>query len=67
MVTTTSRLKTVWNANHPDLQEDIYECEFNKDNIRLNGSYYDMFEEEVNIDVIQSLEKIYNQRENKLS
>ena len=54
-------------GNHPDLQEDIYECEFNKDNIRLNGSYYDMFEEKVNIDVIQTLEKIYNQRENKLS
>jgi hypothetical protein len=54
-------------GNHPDLQEDIYECEFNKDNIRLIGSYYDMFKEKVNIEVIKTLEKICNQRENKLS
>ena len=54
-------------GNHPDQQEEIYECDYNKKRIVLNGSYRDIFQEKINTDSIQTLEKIYNLRENKLS
>ena len=53
-------------GNHPDLQEDFYECVFNKENVMLKGSYSDIFQAKINIDTIQTLEKIYRLRENKL-
>ena len=52
---------------HSDRQEEIYMCEFNKKNIRLCGSYMDLFQSEVKVEVIKTLEEIYKKRENTLS
>ena len=53
-------------GNHPDQQEDVYECDFNKNRAMLNGSYSDIFREKINMDTIQTLEKIHKLRENRL-
>jgi hypothetical protein len=53
-------------GNHPDLQEDIYNCDFNKRRVMLNDSYSDICRENINMDTIQTLEKIHKLRENKL-
>jgi hypothetical protein len=53
--------------NHPDNQEDIVKCDFNTKNIKLCGSYVDLFKSDVDITVIKSLEALYKLRENKLS
>ena len=42
-------------------------CEFNKKNIRLCGSYMDLFQSEVKVEVIKTLEEIYKKRKNKVS
>ena len=52
---------------HRDAQEEIYICEFNKKHIRLQGTYLDLFNSEVKVEVIKTLEEIYKKRENKLS
>ena len=52
--------------NHPDSQEFIFECKYNKDNLNLRGKYEDIFTHKINNEVIETLEKIYKHRECKL-
>ena len=54
-------------SNHSDKQEEIYTCEFNKQNVDLQGRYQDLFRSDVEVTVIKSLEALYKLRENKLS
>ena len=52
---------------HRDAQDEIYMCAFNKKNIKLTGNYLDLFNSEVKLEVIKTLEEVYKKRENKLS
>ena len=54
-------------SKHGDNQEEIYECLFNKQNVTLAGNYDDLFKNEVNVEMINSLETLYRLRVNKLS
>ena len=53
--------------NHDDNQEEIYICDFNLQNLNLCGKYEDLFQTDVDISVIKSLEALYKLREDKLS
>ena len=52
--------------NHQDSQEEIYICEYNKQN-NITGTYSDLFKENVSVETIRTLEQINKLRENKLS
>ena len=52
--------------NHPDSQEFIFECKYNKDNLNLRGKYEDIFTHKIKNELIETLEKIYKNRECKL-
>jgi hypothetical protein len=50
-----------------DKREEIYTCEFNKQNVDLQGRYQDLFRSDVEVTVVKSLEALYKLRENMLS
>ena len=52
---------------HRDAQDEIYICEFNKKHVTLNGTYQDLFNSEVKLEIVKILEEVYKKRENKLS
>ena len=54
-------------SKHLDNQDEIYNCDFNKKNVQLQGSYEDLFRSDVEVPVIKSLEALYKLRENRLS
>ena len=51
---------------HPDSQDKIFECEFNKQHLFSNGKYEELFYNNISVELIRTLEKIYKLRENKL-
>ena len=53
--------------NHSDNQEEITICDFNEKNVRLEGSYKDLFVSDVNVTLAKSLDKLYKLRERKLT
>ena len=52
--------------NHPDSQESIFDCKYNQNNVKLRGTYEDIFTREIKIEVIETIEQIYKHRERKL-
>ena len=48
---------------HPDSQDMIYECEYNKKYIQMSGKYEDIFEVKIEIKMAKMLEEISKSRE----
>ena len=63
---TNKNLACLMCENHPDSQEFIFDCIYNKNNVKLRGKYKDIFTQKIEIEVIETLEKIYKHRESKL-
>ena len=63
---TNKNLACLMCENHPDSQEFIFDCNYNKNNVKLRGKYKDIFTQKIEIEVIETLEKIYKHRESKL-